>query len=180
MIYVRNKFCSSFDSRCLKEAYRLSEVQYLDIDYDSHSRVLILTSFNHESPRSESWDERIQLDESSAKMEVGILSGKKAGSQDEISLEGILTVVGENKKPSTNSRSLFRIPVVMTARCRSNAFLLSESSSPIKKYLLNRLSTADRSPSHSPPHALLLIYITASARMRTVHLAHPPILSLRR
>ncbi|KAL8667585.1 MAG: hypothetical protein Q9202_000440 [Teloschistes flavicans] len=100
VIYVRNKFCSSFDSRCLKEAYRLSEVQYLDIDYDSHSRVLILTSFNHESPRSESWDERIQLDESSAKMEVGILSGEKAGSQDEISLEGILTVVGENKKPS--------------------------------------------------------------------------------
>ncbi|KAI4107591.1 MAG: hypothetical protein L6R37_001551 [Teloschistes peruensis] len=100
VIYVRNKFCSSFDTRCLKEAYRLSEATYLDIDYDSISRNLVVTSFHHESPEPQPWDERIQLDESSAKIEVGVLGSEKAESPNELFLEGFLTVVGESEKPT--------------------------------------------------------------------------------
>lgn len=148
MIYVRNKFCSSFDTRCLKEAYRLSDATYLDIDYDSIPRNLVLTSFHYESPRSQPWDERIQLDESSAKIEIGVLSSGKTESLHELSLEGFLTVVGESKKPSTNPQ---RLP----SNTRSNNIPLQVQRVSLSQAVIINQKAPSQPPFHRQPASIL-------------------------
>ncbi len=72
------------------------------MDYDAGSQEYIITSFHHESPDLEGWNEEIKCRRNSEKTEVGLFTYQQALEPQELSFEGYLTVIGEDKKPSTS------------------------------------------------------------------------------
>ena len=103
--YILQKICSKPDSRCSARVDLLNLVNWLDVDYDTIGQVLTLTTFSHTPPVSTNWNEYIPK-RKSIKVEVGVLGSEKAIEPEELRLSGFLTVIGEDKEPST-SLSLF-------------------------------------------------------------------------
>ncbi|CAO1604010.1 protease B nonderepressible form [Xanthoria calcicola] len=99
VIYLQKKICLDQDDECSTAAKRLANAAYVDMDYDAASREYIITSFHHESPDLEGWNEEIKCRRNSEKTEVGLFTYRQALEPQELSFEGYLTVIGEDKKP---------------------------------------------------------------------------------
>ncbi|KAL8944436.1 MAG: hypothetical protein Q9216_000487 [Gyalolechia sp. 2 TL-2023] len=100
VLYIQRRICPKADTHCFKRANRLQRADYLDIDYDAVSRILVLTSFRHKPPEPEGWEEYIESYRNSPSTEVGLLSNEQAVAPEELSLGGSLTIVGEDQTPS--------------------------------------------------------------------------------
>ena len=99
---------------------------HVDIDFDTISQALSISTFRHKSPEPSGWNERIssgasiKIKESVSvrigvnvnvggsvksgagrKIEVGVLANEPPTELENLSLGGFLTVVGEDEKPST-------------------------------------------------------------------------------
>ncbi|KAL8670835.1 MAG: hypothetical protein Q9168_004635 [Polycauliona sp. 1 TL-2023] len=101
------KICSKQNSDCSRAAKGLEKAAYLDVDYDTESQDLVLTSFHHDSPDLEGWNEEIKPRWNSKKTEVGVFNYQKATEPQELSFNGYLIVVGEDRKPK---RTRFSFP----------------------------------------------------------------------
>lgn len=97
---MRQKICSEKDESCRLRAASLKSVDYLDIDYDTISRSLVLSAFWHSPPLTEAWDERIDNSQASVTVEVGVLANEKPVQPEEFSLGGFLAVLGKDNKPN--------------------------------------------------------------------------------
>ncbi|KAL8764256.1 MAG: hypothetical protein Q9184_000225 [Pyrenodesmia sp. 2 TL-2023] len=115
-LYIIQRICPENNTQCLKKADHLQEVDYLDIDYDAISRSLTLTSLHGESPVSGHWSEDIRPYNNSTKMEVGILTPRKATDPEELALEGLLAVLGEDEEPSMSQFSLCEVHLTVSRR----------------------------------------------------------------
>ncbi|KAJ5619061.1 hypothetical protein N7510_003045 [Penicillium lagena] len=86
------------ESTCLANAQYLLSADSLDIDYDSISHTLTLTSL-WTSPPSGGWTEVVRKPTSNAdQVEFGILSGDKAVDLEDLKMGGLLAVIGTHKK----------------------------------------------------------------------------------
>ncbi|KAI4285222.1 MAG: hypothetical protein L6R38_000828 [Xanthoria sp. 2 TBL-2021] len=97
--YLQKKICPEQDNECSSAAKRLEKSAYLDIDYNAGSREFILTSFHHESPDLDGWNEDVKRRWNSEKTEVGLFTYQQALEPEELSFGGYLTVISEDKKP---------------------------------------------------------------------------------
>ncbi|KAL9093282.1 MAG: hypothetical protein Q9165_004023 [Trypethelium subeluteriae] len=78
----------------------LLNVDQLDIDCDIISHACVLNAYWAEPTKGKQWEEHIETKETSGTLEVGILTNEKPLEPEELSLSGVLTVVGEDDRPT--------------------------------------------------------------------------------
>lgn len=100
MTYIQQKVCAD-NGLCKGRADALNLADYVDIDYDTISQSFVISAFWHSEATTGSWDEHIDNQGGSVKVEVGVLANEKATRPEEVSLGGFLAVLGEDIKPST-------------------------------------------------------------------------------
>lgn len=100
MTYIQQKVCVD-NGLCKGRADALNLADHVDIDYDTISQSLVISAFWHSEATTGSWDEQIDKQGGSVKIEVGVLATEKATRPEELSLGGFLAVLGEDIKPST-------------------------------------------------------------------------------
>ena len=69
---------------------------YLDINYDTVSRILTVIGFWHAPSDPDGWTQLIEKTDSNSTVEVGVLQIEKSMHLAEMALAGLLTVVGED------------------------------------------------------------------------------------
>jgi hypothetical protein len=76
----------------------------VDIDYDSISHALTISTFWSHPREHNGWVEGIRRHKGaqSERIEVGLLANERAVDPEELSLGGFLAVVGEDSKLSTD------------------------------------------------------------------------------
>ncbi|KKZ65200.1 hypothetical protein EMCG_08960 [[Emmonsia] crescens] len=101
--YIQQKICpqqgyKDIDS-CQSQVTSLLSADSLDIDFDNISHTLTAAGYWSKSPQKNGWTETIRKhEESTDKVEVGILAMERARQPEELSMGGFLAVVGEDKK----------------------------------------------------------------------------------
>ncbi|KAL2036992.1 hypothetical protein N7G274_010277 [Stereocaulon virgatum] len=95
--YIQQKVCAD-NVLCKGRADALNQAEYVDIDYDTISQSLVISAFWHSNATTGSWDEQIDNQGGSVKIEVGVLANEKATRPEELSLGGFLAVLGEDIK----------------------------------------------------------------------------------
>ena len=82
------------------KTFPLLDVSQLDLDCDTISHACILNAYWAKPRESKLWTDLIQTANGDGTLEVGILTNEKPLEPEEISLSGILTVVGDDDRPS--------------------------------------------------------------------------------
>ncbi|KAJ5317863.1 hypothetical protein PENANT_c004G11031 [Penicillium antarcticum] len=98
--WIRDSVCAQGKdaSECHARADSLLSADSVDIDYDSISHALTVSSL-WTSPPSGGWTEQLDKPVSSAnQLEIGILGAEPGLEPEEIKMGGLLAVVGEDKK----------------------------------------------------------------------------------
>ncbi|KAF2128292.1 PIG-X-domain-containing protein [Dothidotthia symphoricarpi CBS 119687] len=85
---------------CTQFVASLLTASYLDVDYDTISRALVVTAFWADAPSKAGWTETIAQPHADARVEVGILVSEPNPDPEDIQFGGFLTVVGEDEKPT--------------------------------------------------------------------------------
>lgn len=86
----------------------LSNAAYIDIDYDSTSRAVILTAVWPDATTSGGWTEEIRLSGTDSRVEVGVLNHEANADPEDIQFGGFLSVLGQDEAPSTYQTNTFR------------------------------------------------------------------------
>ncbi|KAF2238565.1 PIG-X-domain-containing protein [Viridothelium virens] len=83
----------------------LLDVNQLDVDCDIISHACILNAYWAEPTGNKHWKELIETKKTSGTLEVGILTNEKPLEPEELSLSGVLAVVGEDDRPKATKFS---------------------------------------------------------------------------
>lgn len=111
--YIQQKLCQS-DAECQNRATSILSADYLDIDYDSISHALTVSAYWSKSPRGDGWTTEIKKGElGMEKIEVGLLSSEPATEPEELSVGGLLAVIGEDDHPSMSFVLFWRDKLLM-------------------------------------------------------------------
>ena len=78
----------------------LDSAGYVDIDFDTISQALSISTFRGKPLDEIGWTERFNNSGGAIKIEIGVLASEKPTEPEELSLGGFLTIVGEDDKPS--------------------------------------------------------------------------------
>jgi hypothetical protein len=109
--YLSSTVCEPSDTSCHAQVTSLAQASSLDLDYDTISHALRISAYWDWAVAADGsqgvWDETLRLQPSSDALEVGILNVEKPTEEEEIALSGLLTVVGEDTKPSA---TMFSFP----------------------------------------------------------------------
>lgn len=98
--YIQQTLCPSSDVECRNTASSLLSADYVDIDYDRISHALSVSAYWAKSPEGKGWTTEVKKGElGSEKIEVGLLSSQPATEPEELSVGGLLAVVGEDDRP---------------------------------------------------------------------------------
>ncbi|KAJ9256998.1 hypothetical protein DTO195F2_5677 [Paecilomyces variotii] len=98
--YIQQKLCPSSDAECQNHASSLLSADYLDIDYDRISHALTVSAYWAKSPEGKGWITDVGKGElGMEKIEVGLLSSQPATEPEELSVAGLLAVIGEDDHP---------------------------------------------------------------------------------
>jgi hypothetical protein len=100
------RICRSKSEACLNLALSLSTATYLDIDYDTITRALVINAGWPSPPSEEGWTETILRGEWDGTVEIGVLNHEPNPDPEDIQFGGFLTVLGQDKSPSTPPTSL--------------------------------------------------------------------------
>jgi hypothetical protein len=118
--YLQHRLCSTSSPECLSRLSTIQNAVTVNIDYDTLSHALTITTFSPSTTQSLN----LSKPPGSSRLEVGILSiePQNAKEPEELSLAGFLTVIGEDTKPSP---TLFSFPSRHhnTAQSFSSTFL---------------------------------------------------------
>ena len=109
--YLSSTICETSDTSCHAQVKSLAQASSLDLDYDTISHALRISAYWDWAVAADGsqgvWDETLRLQPSSDALEVGILNVEKPTEEGETALSGLLTVVGEDTKPSA---TMFSFP----------------------------------------------------------------------
>lgn len=78
----------------------VSSLSYLDIDYDTISRAVVLNFGWADPPSDKGWSETIHQYPKDSTVEIGVLSHEANSDPEDIQFGGFLTVLGEDASPS--------------------------------------------------------------------------------
>jgi len=101
--YIRSIVCNQKDIHCPPDAFDLSDLSYLDLDYDTLTHALTLTGLSPSVGENGISASRSAPD----RVEVGMLNNEKPDEPEELKLGGFLTIIGEDTSPSA---TLFSFP----------------------------------------------------------------------
>jgi hypothetical protein len=95
-------FCGENGNRyCEILVNRFVTSNYLDVDYDTISRSVVLTAGWAQTPEGDQgWAERIRLPKKDATVEIGVLTLEGNADPEDIQFGGFLTVLGQDERPS--------------------------------------------------------------------------------
>ncbi|RYN53689.1 hypothetical protein AA0118_g9417 [Alternaria tenuissima] len=86
--------------RCRKVVTDFFESDYIDIDYDTISRSVVLTAGRAQAIEGDKpWVETIDLPTKDATVEIGVLTLEGNADPEDIQFGGFLTVLGQDEKP---------------------------------------------------------------------------------
>ena len=114
--YIQQKICNRSDTACSHSASLLDNADSLDIDYDSISHALTVTTvwfqppsnlFNQTPSQTPANAWSVTIDAVADNVEVGVLRNEAPSEPSELQLSGFLAVVGEDERPSP---TLFSFP----------------------------------------------------------------------
>jgi hypothetical protein len=96
-------FCGENASReCYDMVNSFATSSYVDIDYDTISRGVVLTAGWAQARDDEKgWTQKIRQPSKDATVEIGVLSLEGNADPEDIQFGGFLTVLGQDEKPST-------------------------------------------------------------------------------
>lgn len=103
IMYLSATICRTYDTECRAQLALLRTAGSLDVDYDAISNSLRIAAYWDWA----TWNATLRRKSTSDALEVGILNSEKADEPEEISLSGLLTVVGEDSKPKS---TMFSFP----------------------------------------------------------------------
>ncbi|CAO2649461.1 Nn.00g068460.m01.CDS01 [Neocucurbitaria sp. VM-36] len=95
----QEKFCTPGNDVCAKLATQLLDSAYVDIDYDTISRAVVLTAGWNDAPGQGGWSEQIQLPEKDSTVEIGVLMHEPNSDPEDIQFGGFLTVLRQDSSP---------------------------------------------------------------------------------
>lgn len=96
-----SKICQTKDEYCREIAKTIATASYVDIDYDTISRAVVLTAGWPNAKDSKGWSEEITLPHKDATVEIGVLSHEPNADPEDVQFGGFLTVLGQDLSPST-------------------------------------------------------------------------------
>jgi hypothetical protein len=101
--FFKRRFCKEYGGRhCFNVARAFASSSYVDMDYDTISRSVILTAGWPQAEESnKGWTETIRLPSQEATVEIGVLSLEGNADPEDVQFGGFLTVLGQDEKPST-------------------------------------------------------------------------------
>jgi hypothetical protein len=101
------KFCrSSKSTECLSHFLSLSMATYVDIDYDTISRALVINAGWPFAPDEDGWSETVLRAGPDETVEIGVLMHEPNPDPEDVQFGGFLTVLGQDSSPSTPYVSL--------------------------------------------------------------------------
>jgi hypothetical protein len=156
------RFCRSKakGEECLSLALSLSTATYLDIDYDTISRALVINAGWPSAPSEKGWTETILRKGSDATIEIGVLNHEPNPDPEDIQFGGFLTVLGQDSAPSMYKTSSFLYFDQTNHRTEPTRF-----QTPTRHYPLLSPSIS----SSAPPRAHPLTYTTAFEHPTGLH-----------
>ena len=97
-------FCGENASHeCYDMVNSFATSSYVDIDYDTISRGVVLTAGWVQARDDEKgWTQKIRQPSKDATVEIGVLSLEGNADPEDIQFGGFLTVLGQDEKPSTS------------------------------------------------------------------------------
>jgi hypothetical protein len=98
---IEKKFMESLHRKGKELADRFSNAAYLDIDYDTISRAVVINAGWPKSQDSEGWTETITKQASDSTIEIGVLNHESNSDPEDIQFNGFLLVLGQDTSPST-------------------------------------------------------------------------------
>jgi hypothetical protein len=99
------RVCRSKGEECLSLALSLSMASYLDIDYDTITRALVINAGWPHPPSDKGWMDKISRKESDGTVEIGVLMHEPNPDPEDIQFGGFLTSLGQDSSPSKTSPS---------------------------------------------------------------------------
>ncbi|KAI4654574.1 uncharacterized protein J4E79_008448 [Alternaria viburni] len=99
--FFQQKFCKKDGkSYCLDAIDGFALSDYVDVDYDTISRSVVLTAESSNAGSAhEGWTETIRLPSKGATVEIGVLSLEGNADPEDVQFGGFLTVLGQDDKP---------------------------------------------------------------------------------
>ncbi|KAF2026085.1 PIG-X-domain-containing protein [Setomelanomma holmii] len=92
--------CQGWDAACEILFTGTKAAAYMDVDYDTITRALVVNVGWPSSPEGGSWDEKIYRNEKDATIEIGVLTHETNPDPEDIQFGGFLTVLGQDASPS--------------------------------------------------------------------------------
>ena len=99
VVYIQQTICANNQS-CRNKADALELADYFDFDYDTISQSVVVSAFWHTGASSGKWDVDIDNRNATVQTEVGIFANQKPTNPGELSLRGVLVVLGKDEKMS--------------------------------------------------------------------------------
>lgn len=93
--------CKDSSHSCVDLLRGFADATYLDIDYDTISRALVINAGFASAPTTPRWAETITKREGDGTVEIGILNHEPNPDPEDVQFGGFLVVLGEDDKPST-------------------------------------------------------------------------------
>jgi hypothetical protein len=134
--------------RCANTTAEMMIARYIDVDYDTISRAVVVTA--GWPGDGESWTEEIGLPSKDATVEIGVLSHEGNADPEDIQFGGFLTVLGEDERPSMSQLPIFMPHVVQVWKANETTEA-TRFQTPTRHYpLLQPASNPTAPPSLHP------------------------------
>jgi hypothetical protein len=104
--HFSNLICLGYRDKCEILFNAMRSAAYLDVDYDTITRALVVNVGWSSAPRGSSWNEEIYRGEKDGTIEIGVLNHEPNPDPEDIQFGGFLTVLGQDGAPSTSSPSV--------------------------------------------------------------------------
>jgi hypothetical protein len=104
--HFSNLICLGYREKCEIILTGMRSAAYLDVDYDTITRALVVNVGWSSAPRESSWDEDIYRGEKDGTIEIGVLNYEPNPDPEDIQFGGFLTVLGQDESPSTSAPSV--------------------------------------------------------------------------
>jgi hypothetical protein len=99
---LKGAFCKGSSHACEELLQSFADATYLDMDYDTISRALIINAGFPSAPTRSGWTERLFKRDGDGTVEIGILNHEPNPDPEDVQFGGFLVVLGDDDKPSTS------------------------------------------------------------------------------
>lgn len=97
---LSTQLCGTSDGTCQTLVTDLAAAAYLDIDYDTISRAVVVNAGWPSGRGGQAWTETISRSRKDGPVEIGVLTHEPNPDPEDVQFGGFLTVLGQDASPS--------------------------------------------------------------------------------